>query len=98
MTRQNIDRQDRADNTGLTELQRDAIILQMHRRGATQRAIAKKVGMSNSGIKYAIDRLTGKVRGVQVKYEPCDGCWNDFPRDELKNQHGQFVGFCKNCR
>jgi hypothetical protein len=43
--------------TGRTELQRDALIVELRRRGFTYRAIARRVGMSPGGVLRALRRI-----------------------------------------
>lgn len=91
MPGQHIDRGGRAEKTGVTEAQRDQLILRMHGANWSQRKIAKALGMTQPGVKYAIDRLTNKQR-VQVKRDICDDCGQSWPKNDI------VEGLCPECQ
>jgi DNA-binding NarL/FixJ family response regulator len=45
------------DRSGLTSAQRDAEIVRLHKAGWTRRRIAARLGMSQGGITYALERI-----------------------------------------
>lgn len=86
-----IEREARASQTGMTTVQRDRLILQLRRRGLTQAEIGRRVGMTQPGVKFALDRLAGKAR-EQRRLDMCDGCWEEYYKDELNGD-----GLCAEC-
>jgi|GEM_PF-2941427 len=90
MAGQHMEREGRYTETHMTPLERDELILKLHKQGWSQRQIARKVGMTQPAIKYAIDRQTGKQRS-RAKYEVCDGCGGNFTKDQLGS------GLCADC-
>jgi hypothetical protein len=48
---------------------RDALILELHQQGLSQRQIARRVGMTPAGVSHALKRLDGLPR----KRAPWDG-------------------------
>jgi transcriptional regulator with GAF, ATPase, and Fis domain len=62
MSDQRIEREARFEQTGITGLQRDKIILDLKRRRWSEAKIAKAVGMTPAAVHYALKRLTGKPR------------------------------------
>jgi IS30 family transposase len=91
MAGQHIDRNARAEMTGMTDTTRDAMILRLHGAHWSQRKIARHLGMSQPGVLQAIKRLTGKER-IQIKYAACDECGLNFPRTQIEE------GLCLKCR
>lgn len=75
----------------VTFAERDATIRRLLAAGCSERQIAKAIGMSNSGTHYLVAAIKGHPRRV-VDLDCCDGCWEDFPRDQL------VVGLCPDCR
>lgn len=90
MPGQHIGREARYSETQITDQQRDEIILKLHKSGSSQRQIAKKVGMTQPAVKFAIDRLTGKSRS-RSRYMVCDFCGGNFTKDQLTE------GLCLDC-
>jgi DNA-binding transcriptional regulator LsrR (DeoR family) len=90
MAGQHIEREARYATTGATDSQRDELIWKLHQQGWKQRQIANHVGLTQPGVKHAIDRLMGKKR-IQTKYNVCDGCYLTFPADQLTE------GLCTEC-
>ena len=69
MSGQHIEREARYAQTGMTGLQRDQLIWELHRRRWSQAKIAKQVGMTQPAVKYALDRLAGKPRRATQRVE-----------------------------
>jgi predicted nucleic acid-binding Zn ribbon protein len=88
-----IERESRVTQTGVTELQRDQLILDLKRRGWPLQKIANhpQVRMTKPGVHYALKRLTGQKR-VQIKLDTCQSCWGDFPKNQLNSD-----GWCSEC-
>jgi DNA-binding NarL/FixJ family response regulator len=89
---QHIEREARYESTRLTTDQRDQTIWNLHRRGWTQRQIAKHLKMTQPAVKYAIDRLADKKRR-RDSYEVCDGCGASFAKNKIDRD-----GLCRDCR
>jgi hypothetical protein len=64
-----IEREARYTTSGLTQVERDQLITTLRAQGWTQDKIAKFVGMTQPGVKTALDRLAGKPRRVNTKVE-----------------------------
>ena len=86
-----MEREARYEKTGLSPVQRDKLIVQLRRRGLTLAEIGKRVGLTPSGTKRALDRLAG-VERRQRKLSMCEGCWGDAYQDELNSD-----GLCPAC-
>ncbi len=96
MAGQHIEREARYEQTGLTSLQRDEMILALRRRGWSQRKISRYPGITQPAVHYALTtRLAGKPR-VQARYEMCDVCGRNFPKDKL-NQMASAKNAQTNC-
>lgn len=54
MAGHHIEREARYEATGMTELQRDQLIVRLRRRGWTQARIAKELGMSQPAISHRL--------------------------------------------
>ena len=52
------------EDTGLTAMQRDDMIVDLRRRGFTYRQIAPRVGMSAGGVLRALQRIGEGRRGA----------------------------------
>jgi hypothetical protein len=88
------ERESRVTQTGgTTDTQRDALILELARRGWSLSRIGNhpSIRMTKPGIHYALRRLRGQVR-VQVRTEICDYCVGTFPASELN-----INGLCQSC-
>jgi hypothetical protein len=57
-----IERTARYEQTGLSPVERDELILKLRGKGWTQAAIAARVGMTQVGIHHALNRLAGIPR------------------------------------
>lgn len=88
---QHIEREARYEATGLTDAQRDQMILELTRKKWSQHRIAKKLGLTQPAIHYALIRLSGGTRN-RAKSGVCDLCWRDFPADQLNRD-----GLCSEC-
>jgi hypothetical protein len=87
-----IPREDLYERTGLTAPQRDQLILALRRKGKTQEQIARATGLTQSGVHRAILRLSGKPRRPTASLEPCEGCWDEMPKNQLNGD-----GLCPAC-
>lgn len=63
---QHIEREARYEQTGLTELQRDALIAQLRGRGWSQARIGRQLGMTQQAVSLICARLAGKPPKVKV--------------------------------
>jgi predicted transcriptional regulator len=86
-----IEREARYEMTGVTAGERDKLILRLRQRHWSQARIAKAVGMTQVGVKHALDRLAGKPRTDQ-KIDVCDGCFRDVPANQMNRD-----GLCESC-
>jgi DNA-binding NarL/FixJ family response regulator len=91
MAGQHIEREARYEQTGMTGLQRDQLILRLRSRGYSQAKIAHHLGMTQQAISYALMRLAGKSRRYSTT-EVCDGCQRSFPKEQIN-----IDGFCAGC-
>lgn len=66
-------------------------ILALRQQGLTLTEIGRRVGLGTSTVKYRLDALGGKRR-VSVSRKMCEGCWDDFPADQLDHN-----GLCPAC-
>lgn len=87
-----VEREHRYVATGMTPLERDALIWALRRKGWSQAKIAHRLGMTQPGIHYALVRLAGKQRPQTQGLDMCEGCWQDVPRDQLDRD-----GLCGQC-
>jgi transcriptional regulator with GAF, ATPase, and Fis domain len=89
---QHIEREARYSTTGLSPVERDELIRTLANKGWNQSRIARKLGMTQPGVKYAIQRLQGQARN-RAKYRMCGGwCGENFAMDQLNSD-----GFCSEC-
>jgi transcriptional regulator len=86
-----IEREARFTTSGLTQVERDQLITKLRGQGWTQDKIARYVGMTQPGVKNALDRLAGKPKRVNTKLEVCDGCGIKLPAEDLP------WGLCSTC-
>jgi len=90
MAGQHIAQEDRYEATGMTTIQRDKKIAELHRRGLSQHTIAKRLGITQPAVHYALLRLSGKER-PRTKYNQCEWCDARVPAGTLIN------GCCDEC-
>lgn len=91
MAGQHIEREARVAATGLTDTQRDRLILHWHNAGHSFGVIGKRLGMSKSASKYRYDAANGKPRQAR-QVGMCQKCWEGFYRDQLNSD-----GLCPKC-
>jgi hypothetical protein len=84
--------EDTYERDGMTAPQRDRLIMSLRRKGYSQAKIAARLHMTQPGVKYAIDRISGKARRPSVPMDMCEGCWADKPRNQLN-----VDGLCEAC-
>ena len=73
MSGHHIPREQLYEETGMTALQRDRLIMKRHRQGWTQSRIAKELGMTQPAISLAVARLTGKAKPKKKRVDFDDG-------------------------
>lgn len=94
MAGQHIEREARYAQTGLTSGERDKLILQLNAKGYSQAKIGRYLGLTQPAIHYALQRLSGTApRKKSVRMDMCEGCWDDFPADQLNGD-----GLCSACQ
>ncbi len=86
-----VERESRYEATGMTESERNQLIWTLSRRGWTQAKIAARVGVTQQGVSYALQRMMGKPPR-SVRYEMCDACGLNFPRNQIDGW-----GLCPSC-
>lgn len=92
MAGQHIERQARYEETGMTSVTRDQLILRLRRKGWTIQRIANHVGLTTPAVHYALKRLTGVKRNRAPAVEMREGCWDDVPAGGLNRD-----GLCAVC-
>jgi hypothetical protein len=88
-----VTREAKAAAVGLTSAQLDQEIARLNRSGRSERQIAKRFNMAPSAVHYALLRTKGIAR-KSYSYVMCDGCGNDFAKEQLvDNLCGRCQGF-----
>ncbi len=87
-----IEREWRYEQTGMTQLERDKLIVTLKRKGWTQAKIAHRLQMTQPAVCLALQRLAGKPRPPKVRYEMCEGCGRNRPKDQLNADY-----LCESC-
>lgn len=82
----------RYEATGLTPATRLDYVRRLVAAGYSERRVAKALGVCNATAHHLVHEVrTGRKR-VTVVVEMCEGCWQDFPRDQLNRD-----GLCPEC-
>jgi hypothetical protein len=79
-----VTREVKAAAVGMTSAQLDQECARLARAGWPERRIAKRFDMAPSAVHYAIGRTKGIAR-KSYSYVMCEGCGEDFSKDELVN-------------
>jgi predicted transcriptional regulator len=66
--------------------------LMLANAGYSQRAVGKYLGLSQTAVCHRLGAMRGNPRRVVVR-DICDGCWEDFPKEQLDANH-----LCPQCR